>query len=216
MRLLTAGLVAQPGARGGILHKFTTAVDGEQRHDIEEAHAQAADQDLLARRDLRHRLLHGVIRAHPVQAGIRSLRQCALGFVQRRHLPAIGQDGGVGGDGSAVRKLDGVLLTVLLHGQRAGAVLDDVHALRQLSQRNLEDPLQVGAVERAGGVGFRAGLREFFGERVCKPLARRVGIIKLQLGGGDGGALAAQKLDPLVEDGAFKYRRSGRGAGLGE
>ena len=216
VRFLAVRLIAQAGAGRGVLHELAAPVDGEQRHDVEETHAQTADQDLLARRNLRHRLLHGVIRAHPVQAGIRSFGQRALGFVQGRYLPAIGQDGGVGGDGGAVGKLDGVLLTAPLHGQRAGAVLDDVHVLWQLRQRNLENPLQVGAVERTGGVGFRAGLRELFGKRGSKPFAWRVGIIKLQLGRRDVGALAAQKLNPLIEDGAFKYRRGGRGAGLGK
>ena len=179
VRFLAVRLVAQPGAGGGVLDELAAAVDGEQRHDVKEAHAQAPDQDLLARGNFGHRLLDGVVWPHPVQVRVRSLRQGAFGFAQGGHLPAVGQDGGVGGDGGGVGKRNDIVALGRFDGQRAGAVLDDVHALRQLRQRNLKDPLQVGAVKRAGRVGLGAGSCEFFGKGSGELLAWRVGIIKL-------------------------------------
>ena len=76
-----------------------------------------------------------------MQARLRSARQGALGLVQSGDLPAVGQGGGVGGDGGVIGKCNDILLTAVLHGQRAGAVLDHVNVLRQLCQCYLIDPL---------------------------------------------------------------------------
>ena len=220
MRFAAGGFVAQAGAGVRVLDEASAAVDGEQRHGVEEAHAQAADQHGAGPGHTVHALVDGVAGAQPGVAGI---RQFLLRGGETRGLPAECQDGGVGGEGGAVG--EGEQVGVGAGGaevDQAGVVTQDGDRLRQEGQRDVEDPAQVGAVEGPRRVRVRAGdgglLREGGGD------LRLRGMLREQPGPGSLDLLAAQVADPLVEgrplddgglDGGARFGEQGRRPGEG-
>ncbi len=210
-------LIAQSGAGGGVLDEGAAAVDGEQGHDVEETHAQAAGEDGAGLGHEVDGLLDGVARADPREVGgVRRFGEGSLGGGGSGWLPAVGEDGGVGGDGGAVGKLEDVTAGDLGDAGDPGVVVEDPDAVGQLGQGDVVDPAQVGTVEGAGRVGLGDGDGEFLGEGGGDGGCGRVGVVKRDRGGGDAVAVAAEQTDPLVEDRALEDGCGDGGTGFGE
>ena len=198
------------------------AVNRGQGHDVEEPHAESADQHRLPLGDVPVVLLHRVARADPDELGVLldGLRQGLLLGVGGRSLPTDGQDGGIGGDHAGIRECDHIAVTVLADGHRAGVVLLHLHPVRQQGECNIESPPQVGAVEGPRGVGLRDGLvdllTEILGDLRCRWVgAEEVDGLFRDVGEGVIG-ITAQQADPVVLGGALHHRRGDGGSGFGE
>ena len=236
-RLTSGRAVGQAGAGGGVGDELAATVDGHHRHEVEEAHAQTADHDLLTGADGVHRLVGRVAGADPVQRGVH-LHAGGGEPLQRVRLiagPAEGQNGRVrhhcdrGG-----RQVCGVSAGVVLQGDlvaddpvipgdlgdlRGACLVDlDLQVPGDPCQYHRQHPAKVLAVEGAGGVGLRLRRGDLTVELAAdhRRVAAEQGGLRTVRISGLRQVIAADQLDPLEHRRTFDDRRGDRGAGLGE